>query len=750
MTAPRSSGWIAAIYIIALLAPSARADWKPANGPLMTRWAKDVSPEKALPEYPRPQMVRDKWQNLNGLWQFAAAKEGDQPPIGKDLSEQILVPFPVESALSGVMRHEERMWYRRTFQTPADWKGQHILLHFGAVDFQADIYVNGKNLGQHKGGYDGFTFDITDALKSDGPQELIVGVYDGTDRGNQPRGKQTARPSGIWYTPTSGIWQTVWMEPVPKSHIRSISTNTDIDKGTVDIVLDADDGSATVEIKEGKSRVGTQKFSNRGARLTEGNGPVPIGFHTVIPHPRLWSPESPFLYDVRVTFQANDGTEDHISTYFGMRKISIAKDDQGLQRIMLNNKPVFMTGPLDQGFWPDGLYTAPTDDALKFDITMTRRLGFNMTRKHVKVEPERWYYWADRMGLLVWQDMPSMRVAPRNDQQKQEFESELDHLIEGRRAHPSIIMWVVFNEGWGQYDTPRIVEHVKKMDPSRLVNNASGWTDQKCGDVIDMHHYPDPAMPKPEEQRAAVLGEFGGLGLALPHHTWTERSWGYRGVGDTEALTTGYERMLAKAWKLRDKGLCAAVYTQITDVETECNGLMTYDREVLKVDEKRAAAVNSGHVENIVIPEPIVLVPSAQQTPAEWRYTTERPADDWFKPEFNDSSWKTGKGGFGTEGTPGAVVNTTWNTDDIWIRREITLPATMKDPSLWLHHDEDAEVYINGVLAARRGRFVTEYESVPINAQAKETLKPGKNVIAIHCHQTTGGQYIDAGIIDSK
>jgi hypothetical protein len=738
MTGSRSCVLIAAIHIVAFFTIFARADWKPANGPLMTRWAKDVSPDKALPEYPRPQMVREKWQNLNGLWQFAAAKDGDQAPIGRELSEQILVPFPVESALSGVMRHEERMWYRRTFQVPRDWKSQHVLLHFGAVDWQADAYVNGKNLGQHKGGYDGFSFDITEALKSDGPQELIVGVYDGTDRGNQPRGKQTARPGGIWYTPTSGIWQTVWIEPAPATSIESVNLVPDIDNQQVMITVGLSKNAA---VPDGNF-IDVQVL-DEGKEIARGAGPA--SFVIKIDQPKLWSPESPHLYTVRVR-----SGQDTVTSYFGMRKISIAKDDKGIPRIMLNNKPIFMTGPLDQGFWPDGLYTAPTDEALKFDIEMTKKLGFNMTRKHVKVEPERWYYWCDKMGLLVWQDMPSMRTAPRSDQQKQEFESELDHLIEGRRGHPAIIMWVVFNEGWGQYETPRIVEHVKKMDPSRLVNNASGWTDQKCGDVIDMHHYPDPAMPKVEEQRAAVLGEFGGLGLALPHHTWTESSWGYRGVGDAEALTTQYERMLAKAWKLRDKGLCAAVYTQITDVETECNGLMTYDREVVKLDQNRAAAVNSGHVENIVIPEPIVLVPSAQQTPAEWRYTTEKPADDWFKPEFNDTTWKTGKGGFGTEGTPGAVVNTTWNTDDIWIRREITLPATMKDPSLWLHHDEDAEVYLNGVLAARRGRYVTEYESVPINAPAKATLKPGKNVIAIHCHQTTGGQYIDAGIIDSK
>jgi hypothetical protein len=327
-------------------------------------------------------------------------------------------------------------------------------------------------------------------------------------------------------------------------------------------------------------------------------------------------------------------------------------------------------------------------------------------------------------------------------------------------------MWVVYNEGWGQYDggksvtdrsellnhqtTKRVTDHVKQLDPTRLVNNASGWTDRNAGDVHDLHHYPDPSMPAPEPNRAAVLGEFGGLGLALPQHTWTKDSWGYRGVQDREALTTQYERMLARAWKLKDKGLCAAVYTQITDVETECNGLITYDREVIKVDVSRAAAVNSGHIESIQIPEPKTVVATAQQQPAEWRYTFDKPAADWFKPAFDDTSWKRGRSGFGTEQTPGSVVNTVWDSADIWLRREIDLPAGVKEPALLLHHDEDAEIYINGILAARAGQFVTEYLPVAISAEARATLRPGKNLIAIHCHQTTGGQYIDAGIIDIK
>ncbi len=593
----------ALILTILAMTTSTYADWKPADGPLKTRWANDVSPDNALREYPRPRMVRQKWMNLNGLWQFASAKDGEAAPVGKDLGEQILVPFAPESALSGLMRHEQRMWYRRTFQVPADWKGQRVLLHFGAVDWEAEVYLNGKQIGTHRGGYDPFSFDITDALSSSGTQELIVGVFDGTDEGNQPRGKQTAHPRGIWYTPTSGIWQTVWIEPVPAGYVRSIHVQADADSQTVNVRLDTSaPGMARVGILDGETEVAWHE--------TAADRTISIA----LPHGKLWSPQSPFLYGLKIDYRGADGAHDLLSSYFGKRSIAVKKDEQGINRLFLNGKPIFMTGPLDQGFWPDGLYTAPTDEALRFDIETTKKLGFNMTRKHVKVEPERWYYWADKLGLLVWQDMPSMRAMPDEQQQKQ-FERELDRLIETHRDHPSIIMWVVYNEGWGQFDggksvtdrsellnsktTQRLTDHVKKLDPTRLVNNASGWTDRGAGDVYDLHHYPDPAMPKLEPNRAAVLGDVGGLGLAIKEHTWTKDSWGYRGVKDRDALTAQYERMLAQAWKLKDKGLCAVVYTQITDVETECNGLMTYDREIIKVDVNRAAAANSEHVENI-------------------------------------------------------------------------------------------------------------------------------------------------------
>ncbi|HEY2589489.1 MAG TPA: glycoside hydrolase family 2 TIM barrel-domain containing protein [Tepidisphaeraceae bacterium] len=578
--------------------------WKPADGPLKTRWAKDVSPTNALPEYPRPQMVRKDWQNLNGLWQFQAAQADEAPPFGKDLKEQILVPYPVESSLSGVMRHENRMWYRRTFDVPADWKGRHVLLHFDAVDWEATVYLNGKKLAAHRGGYDAFGFDITGFLKSDGPQELVVGVYDPTDEkdakgdpaaGNQPRGKQVTKPKGIFYTPTSGIWQTVWIEPVDPAFIEGLQIVPDVDGQKVQITVNAQNAGHGAQITA-DARFSANDGGNATAFSASVTGPAGKPLTIPVPNAQLWSPDHPNLYSLHVKLDAKGKTTDEVDSYFAMRKVSIGKDDAGFTRILLNNKFVFQVGPLDQGFWPDGIYTAPTDAALRSDIEQEKKLGFNMVRKHVKVEPERWYYWTDKLGLLVWQDMPS--GDNRTPESLQQFEHELDRLVQGRGNHPSIIMWVVFNEGWGERkaDVAHFVEHVKKVDPTRLADDASGWTDKGVGDVMDMHHYPDPAMPKPEENRAAVLGEFGGLGLPIEGHMWMSngKNWGYRGMQDRQQLTDSYVRMLTRAWDLKDKGLSACVYTQTTDVETESNGLLTYDREVVKVDADRAAAAAAG------------------------------------------------------------------------------------------------------------------------------------------------------------
>jgi hypothetical protein len=742
------SAFVLGLSLLVVVNPLPAADWKPAKGPLLTHWAKDVTPARAHPEYPRPQFVRKQWMNLNGLWQLAFAKEDDRPPTGKDLPEQILVPFPVESALSGVMKPAERLWYRRTFTIPKEWKDEHLLLHFGAVDWQAKVWVNGEEIGEHRGGYDPFSFDITEQLKREGEQELVVGVYDPTDASTQPRGKQVKKPGGIMYTSTTGIWRTVWLEPVPEARIKRLHIVPDVDAGKVEVSVECADTTA-----EHRLRV----VAKEGNHLVTGADGVPGKLVSLtLPRAKLWSPDSPFLYNLEVELYKGPQAVDQVQSYFGMRKISVGKDDHGLPRLMLNNKVLFQVGPLDQGFWPDGLYTAPTDEALRYDIEITKKLGFNMARKHVKVEPDRWYYWCDRLGLLVWQDMPSgdRGVAPdkgeisRSPESAKEFEVELQHMIDYLRNHPCIVMWVVFNEGWGQFDTNRLTRWTKQYDPTRLANCASGWNDMQVGDVHDIHVYPGPGAPPIEDKRAAVLGEFGGLGLGVDGHTWTNKTWGYRGTASSADLTRKYERLLHGVYRLKEeKGLSAAVYTQTTDVETEANGLLTYDRAVIKVDLPRASAANRGEFKEQ--PHYQVLLPTSQTEGQIWRYTLTKPAGDWFARSFDDADWKEGKGGFGTKGTPGAIVRTEWRTDDIWLRREFTLPdSALGDLAFSVHHDEDVEIYLNGVLAAQLPNYLTDYEEESIAPAARAALKPGKNVIAVHCKQTTGGQYIDVGIIE--
>jgi hypothetical protein len=731
---------ITALFALLLPAMFSRAeDWKPAAGPLMTRWAKDVSPTNAHPEYPRPQMVRKEWQNLNGLWDYAIQPAETTAP--EAYQGKILVPFPIESALSGVMKRvtpKQRLWYHRTFQVPDGWKGKRVLLHFQAVDWEATVMVNGKELGMHRGGYDAFSFDVTDALKPSGDQELVVKVFDPTNEGSQPRGKQVNNPGGIFYTPCTGIWQTVWMEPAPTARIDRLILTPDIDAGQVKVAVKWQSaagvgGEGTIEAVA----LDGDKEIARGTAAWDGEVALKV------PNAKLWTPEQPTLYDLRVKLTGGDQVE----SYFAMRKTGLGKDADGVLRLQLNNKFVFQVGPLDQGFWPDGIYTAPTDEALRYDIEMTKKLGMNMARKHVKIEPDRWYYWCDKLGLLVWQDMPS--GDNRTPEAKKQFEKELVAMIEGLRNHPSIIMWVVFNEGWGQHDTPRYCDLVKKLDPSRLVNNASGWTDQKCGDVIDIHSYPGPGAPTPEANRAGVLGEFGGLGLPVSGHTWLEgssKNWGYKSTGGFDDLTRNYCKLLQRAWGLKDtKGLSACVYTQTTDCETECNGLMTYDRAVVKVGLEKAAAANRGELKP---PKVTVVVPPSLLQGQTWRYSLEKPADGWTKADFDDASWKEGPGGFGTKATPGAVVRTPWSTKDIWLRRTFDLPDAKTDNLAFLvHHDEDVEIYVNGVLAAKAGGFVTEYEDLSLTPEGRAALKPGKNTLAVHCRQTQGGQYVDVGLV---
>ena len=728
------------------------AAWKPVAGHIMTPWAADVNPQKPLPDYPRPQMVRKEWINLNGLWDYAI--QTIEGPMPTHFDGKILVPFPVESALSGVHRllaPTNRLWYRRTFKIPDLSDHKILLLHFGGVDWEAKVWVNGKLVGEHRGGYDPFSFDITQATQSGAENELTVEVYDPGTSTYQPDGKQNYKqffkPGGIAYTASSGIWQTAWLEVVPAGHIQDLKITPDVDAGLIRVRVTAAGATAdavvTVVALEGRKVVG-QITGKPGMELA-----VPVV------NAKLWTPDDPFLYTLQVELG-----DDAVTSYFGMRKISIGKDEQGLTRMLLNGKFVFQSGPLDQGFWPDGLYTAPTDEALRFDIAEMKRLGSNMVRKHLKVEPARWYYWCDKLGLLVWQDMRCADGGTGGNKEvdgvvklpeaAQVFETELRAMIETHYNHPSIIIWTIFNENWGQYDTLRLTKWVKELDPSRLINSASGWFDHHVGDVLDAHNYPTPVCPPIEPARAVVLGEFGGLGLTISNHVWVERNaWGYTGMSGERALTRKYVDYWRRVWQLRDKGLCAAVYTQLTDVETECNGLLTYDRKRLKVDAKQVAAAHRGEfAPPIKFSE---VVSTSQSRPLTWRYASENPGDNWYASEFEDTRWALGAAGFGGGDFTNATVRTIWSSDDLWLRRSTSLPKeTLNHPALKVFHGQDAEVFINGVLALKLNGQSAGYEEYDLQPEAAKTLMPSINQIAVHCHKENPGRFIDVGLVQEE
>jgi Glycosyl hydrolases family 2, sugar binding domain/Glycosyl hydrolases family 2/Glycosyl hydrolases family 2, TIM barrel domain len=732
------------------LSSAGHAQWAPPEGSMLTRWAADVNPDAPWPEYPRPMMVRKDWQNLNGLWDYAIVPKNAAQPAAFD--GQILVPYAVESALSGVKKtvgEANRLWYRRSFEVPNDWSGYPVLLHFGAVDWETTVWVNGKEVGSHRGGYDAFSFDITDALKADGPQEVVLAVWDPTDKSYQPRGKQVSEPEGIWYTAVTGIWQTVWVEPVPFVSVDWLEMVPDIDAGVLNLTVHGRGAGA-----DERYAVDARALDN-GKEVAVASGTLGSPMQLRIANAKLWSPDSPFVYDLHVDLGIKGEKIDEVDSYFGMRKIALGKDEDGVNRLFLNNEPVFHFGPLDQGWWPDGLYTAATDEALRYDVEVTRAMGFNMARKHVKIEPARWYYHCDQLGLMVWQDMPSGDGYihgddpdfVRSEESEKQFYQELDALIGGLGNHPSIVMWVPFNEGWGQFKTNTVTAWAKKRDPSRLVNQASGWTDRQGGDVHDMHRYPGPAMPPVEENRAAVLGEFGGLGWPVEGHLWwNKRNWGYRTYKSKDELSRNYTNLIRNLRPLIGQGLAAAVYTQTSDVEGEVNGLLTYDRAMVKMGTEWLAEANAA----VYLPPPVLetIVPTSEEAGLTWRYTTEKPADGWDDPDFKDKAWKEGVGVFGTEGTPGAAVRTKWDTPEVWLRRTFELPE-VPEGTLVLNvlHDEDAEIYINGVRAAKMTGHVGSYVQVDVSGPALRTLKPGRNTMAVHCAQTGGGQSIDVGLV---
>ncbi|MHA8059832.1 glycoside hydrolase family 2 protein [Aquirufa beregesia] len=575
-------------------------NWKPAGNKIKSPWAEKVDPNNTLPEYPRPQMVRDQWQNLNGLWDYAIIDKGSNIPSQFD--GKILVPFAVESSLSGVQKtvgDQKELWYHRTFTVPSTWKSKNVILHFGAVDWKADVWVNDIKVGSHQGGYTPFSFDITAFLQKDKAQKVVVKVWDPSDLGFQPRGKQVNNPRSIWYTPVTGIWQTVWLEPVESTFISQLKTVPNIDGGNIS-VQSKTEGTIPSDIIE-------VKVLDNGNVISSGKAAIGQDVLVAIPNAKLWSPESPFLYDLEISILRNGLPKDKLKSYVGMRKISTKIDANGIHRLQLNNKNVFQLGPLDQGWWPDGLYTAPTDEALLFDIKKTKDFGYNMIRKHVKVEPARWYTHCDREGILVWQDMPSGDKDPKwvtrnyfNDKElirskvsEENFMKEWKEIMDLTFSNPSVVVWVPFNEAWGQFKTPEVVEWTKNYDPSRLVNPASGGNHYDVGDMLDMHNYPDPKMGLFDSKRVNVLGEYGGIGLALDQHLWeANRNWGYVQYKTSEEATKAYVDLAEKLKKLIPFGYSAAVYTQTTDVEIEVNGLMTYDRKVIKLLEDKIRQAN--------------------------------------------------------------------------------------------------------------------------------------------------------------
>ena len=902
--------WLLAL-VLAWPQATPAASWQRVAGDLMTEWGAKVSSQHPLPEYPRPQMVRPQWDNLNGLWDYAIVAKSSPAPQKYD--GQILVPFGVESALSGVKKPllpEQRLWYRRTFATPDLSDGKRLILHFGAVDWQATVYVNGKQVGQHQGGYDGFSFDITDALKpyvkpvpptsparseprdtakkqkpqkqepaakpaeqkpqkqepaakpqeqkpqkqepaakpreqkpqkqepaatpakdtkttsskpvptptpnlpsvseaakkppattvpvgspaanaksdstpvaapkttqpvksepkaakdvdakgSDRPanrkarkssekaqeplrpevalNEVVVCVSDPTDTAATAFGKQSLQPQGSRHTATSGIWQTVWMETIPAVSIDQLEMIPDIDlcRLTLAVKTRGDAKGYTIEA------VATGRHRISGSVTGQPNQSLALDIQEVRP----WQPTDPFLYELTVALKRDGRVVDVVKSYFAMRKIEIGRDAGGHDRILLNGQPIFCIGVLDQGFWPDGLYTAPSDDALRHDIEATRRMGFNTIRKHVKVEPDRWYYHCDRLGVLVWQDVVSRTVRPERDtpEARKQFEAEIEAMVHGLGNHPSVVMWNLFNEGCGVYDQSRLASWIKQLDKHRLVNAHSGGDAGSDGDLVDIHGSTYGQMPHAVRGKASVIGEVGGAVSPVTGHEWQPGTDTRPGWLKAWEVGLFYEDMTNRLRPMIAAGLCGAIYSQPYDVETEQNGLMTYDRKVSKVPPALLHVINQGLLQTASARVAIV-VPTAENSPQVWTYTTQTPKADWNTLRFDDSGWTIGLAPFGSP----PQARTRWNTKEIWLRRTFTLDRAIKLPRLPILHNGPAEVYIDGRLAVACAGSSSGYTTEAVLAAAAAALVPGKHTIAIHCGQGAKTSAVDAGIAEFR
>jgi hypothetical protein len=724
--------------------------WKLAGNHIVTRWAKDVNAAAPLPDYPRPQLVRNEWASLNGLWDYAITPMSDPQP--STWAGKLLVPFPVESALSGVMQKLDevhKLWYQRSFRVPDSWGTKRVILNFGAVDWETHVWINGSQVGVHKGGYDPFSFDITQHLKRNSVEQIVVSVYDPSDKGLQPRGKQALSPAGVNHSAVSGIWQSVWLEPVADASIASLTLQPDMSNSSVKVRANVRASSNDLTL--------TAVVTSDGYEIGRVSGAAGAQLSVPIHSPQLWSPSTPFLYDLVVELHAKGTLVDRVGSYFGMRTQAVAKDAKGDTRLTLNNEFVFQLGLLDQGYFPDGLYTAPTDEAIRWEIQAQKELGFNVIRKHAKVEPARWYYWCDRLGMLVWQDMPSTGLnkddtSPAGQIARAQFKTELKSMLTSFGNHPSIIQWTIFSEGLGHFDVPDNVAFVKSLDALRPIDAMSGYDavggDTNVGDVIDRHdhNYPRPTAAAPQTLRASALGEFGGIGLAVPSHTWNDAQCCQGSVGNAAQLTDRIELLFAAIEaQVRKPGLSAAVYTQFTDVEDQKNGFYTYDRAVLKPTLeriKRAAARVIAHADYKTL-----LAASDAAGASNWRYTFTAPPPDWNKPAFNASSWSEGKPAFGTTGPPTGAVGTLWNSNDIWMRKTFTVTAPLPTrPLLHVFHDESAQVFLNGVQVRDFPGYFFNYLDVEFSPEAANALKVGDNVLAVHCQQTNGAQFIDVGL----
>ena len=738
-------------------------DWNPVAGNIMTKWAAAVTPENVWQEYPRPQMVRKDWLSLNGLWDFAISTEiTDQPT--KLYNRKILVPFCVESALSGIketVRGNQQLHYRRSFTVPPNWTGKQLLLHFEAVDYDTKLWVDGKFVGEHKGGYDHFQFEIARFLNSSPIHEISLVVWDPTNEGAQPIGKQSLPEirNRTKYTATSGIWQTVWLEPVNQGAIESFKIIPNVDESTISLVIQPNESNL-------KNQVRIQVFE-KGKEILSGTHVVGNIIKLTIPHPKLWSPENPFLYDLKLSL-INDGKIiDVLTSYFGMRKISMARDAEGFMRIHLNNKPIYQLGPLDQGYWPDGILTPASDQALRYDIEYLKSIGANMDRMHMKVQPERWYYHCDQLGILVWQDMVSPTKFLDSLNSVKLLPVELDHekMVDQLYNHPSIVQWVLFNESWGQYDTERLTASIKKKDPTRLITNASGWNDMQVGDIRDFHDYticPAIAMVPKTYQRAMVLGEAGGIDWLIKEHLWTPNlapnsttDWSIDikkgAVNSVTEFEEKYNYLFDNILLLKNHGLNAVVYTQISDVEDEISGWMTYDRKISKLPASQFAAIHKKFYGPLLNGK--FIIPLSMDQQQQWNYRFSEPAIDWYK--TNDlQGFIKGAGPFGMTVADILKINTKWNQSSLYLQKDFQLSSVPLKLSVLAVNNGIADIYINGVYVMQLINYLKKDSEVKISEaflpeKAMKLLRVGENQVSIKFKFNVNGvpvNYFDFGI----